>query len=218
MISYGKGRNALKPYKIWILIYIFYFFSGTIMAEIIDDETRILVNKMLAVELSVNENDINITSVKKMNWSDSALGCPEKGKYYLPVITSGYLVKARVKNNIYIIHTGNKQAILCGQKASSNAKENVKIRDKNLARQIKALQLSRELLLSENQQTDKKISLISIRKESWIRAKNQCDSKKLTEDSFADNNDGYLIILKQGTKEHTFFSNGKRVTHCSSTK
>lgn len=217
-MAYEKGRNVLKLYKIWKLIYIFYFFSGTIMAEIIDDQTRILVNKRLAVELSVNENDINITSVKKMTWSDSALGCPEKGKYYLPVITSGYLVKARVKNNIYIIHTGNNQAVWCGQRATSNAKNKLKIRDENLSRQVKALQLSRELLLSENQHTSKKVSLISIKKESWIRAKNQCASKELSANSFSDNNDGYLIVLEKGKQQHTFFSNGKRVTHCNPKK
>ncbi len=51
-----------------------------------------LVKEDLASYLKVSPDEINVASVTPVVWRDSSLGLPEPGKYYLPVLTAGYII------------------------------------------------------------------------------------------------------------------------------
>jgi len=51
-----------------------------------------LVKEDLASYLKVSPDEINVASVTPVVWRDSSLGLPEPGKYYLPVLTPGYII------------------------------------------------------------------------------------------------------------------------------
>jgi len=46
----------------------------------------------LASYLKVSPDEINVALVTPVVWRDSSLGLPEPGKYYLPVLTAGYII------------------------------------------------------------------------------------------------------------------------------
>lgn len=49
--------------------------------------------------------EIEIASVEPIDWPDTSLGAPEKGKMYLQVITPGFKIVYKVKGKEYEVHT-----------------------------------------------------------------------------------------------------------------
>jgi protein-disulfide isomerase len=61
-------------------------------------------------DLSKNDETITTENIKletyeAVEWSDSSLGCPEDGKFYSQVITSGYRLTLSANGKSYIYHT-----------------------------------------------------------------------------------------------------------------
>lgn len=65
---------------------------------------EVLKNK-LAKLINVDPEDIQIESIQKVEWPDSALGYEEPGKVYLQVIMPGYKIVVKAGNKQYEIHT-----------------------------------------------------------------------------------------------------------------
>ena len=75
----------------------------------------------LAGRVGVRAEDIEVKSGEEVEWSDGSLGCPEKDRMYIQVITPGYLFVLEVDGQEYEYHTDlEDQLILCvgGQPAS----------------------------------------------------------------------------------------------------
>jgi hypothetical protein len=54
--------------------------------------------------------------MERREWSDSALGCPEPGRLYTPVMTPGWLIEVRSGGKAFEYHTDNGTSfVLCGQ-------------------------------------------------------------------------------------------------------
>ncbi|MCL0101286.1 hypothetical protein M1N68_01445 [Peptococcaceae bacterium] len=64
-----------------------------------------LVKENLASYLKVSPDEITVASVTPVVWNDSSLGVPKPGKYYLPVLTPGYIIFLEHNNKIYRYHT-----------------------------------------------------------------------------------------------------------------
>ncbi len=194
-----------------LFIVIFLVFSGIGMASTVDDQTRKLVHTVLVKELKIAENEISILSSKTMNWANSSLGCPVKGQYYLPVGTPGHLVKVKAKGKTYTVHTGMNSAIVCDPKRTldNNRSSGVPLRKES--RQVKSIQLSRELLLVSTQSESKNVSLVSIKKIPWSSIQETCSEQN----TFEKSSNGFLVVLKLEDEVSRFFSDGIKVVHCS---
>lgn len=68
----------------------------------------------LANYLGVRAGDVEVKSGEEVEWSDGSLGCPEKDRMYIQVITPGYLFVLEVDGQEYEYHTDlQDQVILC---------------------------------------------------------------------------------------------------------
>jgi hypothetical protein len=59
----------------------------------------------LAGRLSLPTEEITITELTEVEWSDSSLDCPEPEMSYLQVITPGYRIILQANNNSYEYHS-----------------------------------------------------------------------------------------------------------------
>ena len=69
----------------------------------------------LARYLNVPMEEIEVVYVERVEWPDTALGCPKPGEVYAQVITPGYRVVLRVRHRQYELHTdeSGKRVVLC---------------------------------------------------------------------------------------------------------
>jgi len=75
----------------------------------------------LADSLSVAGEEILVTSIEAVEWSDSSLGCPRPGMMYLQVITPGFRVILQAQGQAYEYHTDQgRNAVLCDGKSAPN--------------------------------------------------------------------------------------------------
>ena len=71
----------------------------------------------LADRLGMAGEDILVTSIEAVEWSDSSLGCPQPGMMYMQVITPGYRVIMQAQGQAYQYHTDQgRNAVLCAGK------------------------------------------------------------------------------------------------------
>lgn len=66
-----------------------------------------LAKKDLGKTLGVDESQIILEKMEKVEWRDSSLGCPKEGKVYAGVITAGYKAVFSYQQNQYEYHTDN---------------------------------------------------------------------------------------------------------------
>jgi hypothetical protein len=59
----------------------------------------------LATRMDAQRSEIDVVSITAKEWGDTSLGCPEEGKSYLQIITSGYIVILEYKGEWYTYHT-----------------------------------------------------------------------------------------------------------------
>jgi len=67
----------------------------------------------LAERLEVETAAIEVLTVEPADWPDSALGCPEKGKVYAQVLTSGYRVELGHEGRKRWAHVAGKRVVFC---------------------------------------------------------------------------------------------------------
>jgi hypothetical protein len=88
--------------------------SSSAMAQTMSkSEAGELARTTLAKELEVDANVLALVSVEQVEWPNSALGCPEKGRYYLQVMTPGYRVSFRYGDRLHHVNVGNRRAVYC---------------------------------------------------------------------------------------------------------
>jgi hypothetical protein len=83
--------------------------SGLIPAEGNNDLLKLPVVKaastLLAGDLNIELEDIEVIDVVPTMWRNSCLGCAESGEMCLTVMTPGYRVRLAVDDQIFTIHT-----------------------------------------------------------------------------------------------------------------
>jgi hypothetical protein len=67
----------------------------------------------LADLVKVTLDEIELVSVKSVQFRNSSLGCPQKGMVYLQVITPGYQVLLSLEGQTYDYRISGQKAILC---------------------------------------------------------------------------------------------------------
>jgi hypothetical protein len=72
-----------------------------------------LAKSDLTKKLNIDSKNVKVISVEPYDFSDTSLGCPQKGKIYAPAVTSGFIIKLEVLNKTYIYHAGLGKVISC---------------------------------------------------------------------------------------------------------
>lgn len=73
--------------------------------ESVNDVIVELVVRDLALRLSVGLNEIAVSSIERVEWPTSALGCPLPSADYIQVITPGYRINLEAAGEVYTYHT-----------------------------------------------------------------------------------------------------------------
>jgi hypothetical protein len=68
----------------------------------------------LAERLEIPAEAIEVLEVAPAQWPNSALGCPEKGRVYAQVMTSGYRVLLGHEGRSQWLHVTRKKVVTCG--------------------------------------------------------------------------------------------------------
>jgi hypothetical protein len=63
------------------------------------------LDKLLEAHPELQREQVALISVKRVNWPNSSLGCPEEGVNYMQVITPGYELEFRVGEERFSVHT-----------------------------------------------------------------------------------------------------------------
>jgi hypothetical protein len=75
-----------------------------------------IVTKDLATRLSINPEEINVTTLKAVEWPNSALGCPLPGKVYPQGKVPGFRIQLHANDKEYFYHTDRLgQFVLCAE-------------------------------------------------------------------------------------------------------
>lgn len=69
----------------------------------------------LAADLKVPREQVELDTVRAVEWRNSSLGCPKPGMAYLDVITPGHKVTLRVDGQVYVVHEAANKAFVCRQ-------------------------------------------------------------------------------------------------------
>jgi hypothetical protein len=68
----------------------------------------------LAQRLSLPVDQIEVREVRKVNWPDSSLGCPQEGKTYAQEPEPGLLIRLSASGSMYFYHSGvSAEPFLC---------------------------------------------------------------------------------------------------------
>jgi hypothetical protein len=79
-------------------------------------EVRRAVAAAAAGQLKVSPNDIVLTRVEQVTWSDGSLGCPQPGLMYTQMLVPGYRVSVRHREQEAVFHTDARGASVgCGR-------------------------------------------------------------------------------------------------------
>ncbi|MFW6075731.1 MAG: hypothetical protein ACOC9Y_09055 [Chloroflexota bacterium] len=61
----------------------------------------------LATELDLPRSDVRVMSLREQQWSSTALGCPEPGRFYAQIVTGGYEVEILIGEETRLFHVSD---------------------------------------------------------------------------------------------------------------
>jgi len=67
----------------------------------------------LAQKLKIDSNKIKLLRIESKKWSNTSLGCPERGRFYTEVITPGYIIELSVIGKTWEYHAGLNKVVTC---------------------------------------------------------------------------------------------------------
>ena len=79
------------------------------------DEAIATARKALAAREGQRDTPAEVVSADAVEWGDSSLGCPEKGKMYAQAIRPGYRVVLRQSQIVHVVHVSGPNAAICGK-------------------------------------------------------------------------------------------------------
>lgn len=67
----------------------------------------------LAQKIKIAPDKIKLLKIKSEKWSNTSLGCPERGRFYSEVITPGYIIELSAKEKTWEYHAGLNKVVIC---------------------------------------------------------------------------------------------------------
>lgn len=191
-----------------ILIVLAAALGASPVAEPEREEAVRLARQSLAEQLGVSPGSLALREVSPAQWNDSSLGCPEKGRRYLPVLTPGYKVELEHEGRRHEMHVGAGRAVRCerggaGPAAEKRAASALVVRLMADARR----DLARRLGLPEE---DVKVS--DLQRTTWPDASLGCPSPGELHAQVLT--DGYRIELQVGDNRYRYHTDMQRAVYC----
>jgi hypothetical protein len=161
----------------------------------------------LAAELKIPREQIEVDTVRAMEWRDSSIGCPKPGVAYLDVITPGYKVTLRVGKAIHVVHEAGKRALVCRQdKALGGITPQ---RELTFGPQLVA---ARRDLAGRIGVTEREILFVSANSKTWSDASLGCPEPGL---QYAQAEvPGWVLTFRQGKRLFTYHTDLDRTIPC----
>jgi hypothetical protein len=79
------------------------------------EEAVKLATEVLAHDLGLSSDLVEVRRASPVDWPDSSLGCPREGESYIQVVTPGYLVSLQADGQVFSVHVGSRRAVVCGK-------------------------------------------------------------------------------------------------------
>lgn len=67
----------------------------------------------LAQKLKIAREEVKLVNAEAKKWSNTSLGCPEKGRFYAEVITPGYIIVLSANGKTWEYHAGLNKVVTC---------------------------------------------------------------------------------------------------------
>jgi hypothetical protein len=186
------------------------FVPGQGSAETLSDAERgaaALAIDTLAAKLEIPREEIEVDTVRAMEWRDSSIGCPRPGVAYLDVITPGYKVTLRVGNAIHVVHEAGNRALVCRQdKALGGITPE---RELTFGPQLVA---ARRDLAGRIGVTEREILFVSADSKTWSDASLGCPEPGM---QYAQAQvPGWVLTFRQGERLFTYHTDLDRTIPC----
>jgi hypothetical protein len=67
----------------------------------------------LAAEQGVEVSQVRLRSLEETVFPDTSLGCPEPGRFYLQVLTPGYIIRLELAGTVYEFRASRTTVVRC---------------------------------------------------------------------------------------------------------
>ena len=169
-------------------------------------------------ERGVAEDRLETYQVFSTQWSDSSLGCPRPGMAYLPVMTRGYRIFLRDReepSRLYEVHVGPTAAVVCETADPDVGRTLPKSEADGMSRELKgAPQLARAARNDLAARLDVKPEdvEVSIAPRTWLDTSLGCPEEGRDYEEAPI--EGFLILLKVDERTYAYHADSERVFLC----
>lgn len=163
--------------------------------------------ELLAGELNLSVTEVSVDSVRAVEWSDSSAGCPQPGEQYLQVITPGHRITLRAGGAMHFVHEANGRMFRCQRsKAVSGTTAQLELVWGQQA-MVARRDLAGRLGVEESQ-----VIIAGAEKTTFSDASLGCPEPG--EDYAQGDRDGYVLRLRQGSRNYSYHTDLDRVIAC----
>lgn len=162
----------------------------------------------LETTLGIPAGSVRFARATAAEWSDTSLGCPEKGMVYQPVVTSGHAVLLEVDKRIYTVHVAGSAAVICDPAGKPRQDPH----SARMERAAKPLDLARQELAARLNVQAAEITLVAMRRASWPDASLGCPRRG---EQYAQVvTSGFVIELAHGDEVYIYHASPDRAVFC----
>jgi len=98
-----------------LLIFVGLACTPSSFAQSSREQAMELAKEALALEENLSVDSLQLRRLEPAEWPDASLGCPEAGKTYAQVATSGYRAVLSAEGTVFRVHVGGGNAVVCGE-------------------------------------------------------------------------------------------------------
>jgi hypothetical protein len=193
----------MVPTLVTILLSTIALSSGT--AEESRADAILLAKATLSRALGLGEERMQIEEVRRVEWPDASLGCPQKGTSYAQVVVPGYSIRVTIDAASHSVHVGDGQAVLCGQEVSPNA-------EKHMQLVVRVQALAQGDLASRLKVEVRDVKVNRLRPATWPSTSLGCPEAGRSYNAVETR--GFVIELGHAGKTYRYHSDKVRVVFC----
>lgn len=168
-----------------------------------------LAAETLAGELNINVNEIEVDTVRAVEWRDTSIGCPQPDQAYGQVITPGHKITLRVGGQFYFVHESRGRAFVCKrqkQTAVAGVTQQLEFEWGRIAMKARR-DLADTLGVEQNQ-----IIVASAEGTTWSDGSLGCPESGVEYE--ARDRKGYVITLRHGSRDYRYHTDLDRIIPC----